>query len=116
MRLAAYPPGKGCINGMICGYINNCKAQGVKIETNTPATPELIREKNPDAVIVATGSNPLVLPIPGIEKAVHAADVLEGKVKPGKRVLVVGGGMVGCEVADFSRGTGTSGIHYRAAE
>ena len=101
MRLAAYPPGKGCINGMICGYINNCKAQGVKIETNTPATPELIREKNPDAVIVATGSNPLVLPIPGIEKAVHAADVLEGKVKPGKRVLVVGGGMVGCEVADF---------------
>ena len=30
-----------------------------------------------------------------------AADVLEGNVKPGKRVLVVGGGMVGCEVADF---------------
>ena len=42
-----------------------------------------------------------MLPIPGIEKTVHAADVLEGNVKPGKRVLVVGGGMVGCEVADF---------------
>ncbi len=28
MRLAAYPPGKGCINGMICSYINNCKGTG----------------------------------------------------------------------------------------
>lgn len=101
MRLAAYPPGKGCINGMICSYINNCKAQGVTIELNTSVTPELLREKKPDAVIVATGSKPLMLPIPGIEKTVHAADVLEGNVKPGKRVLVVGGGMVGCEVADF---------------
>lgn len=101
MRLAAYPPGKGCINAMICSYINNCRAQGVKIQLNTKVTPELVKEKNPDAVIVATGSTPLVLPIPGIEKAIHAADVLDGKVKPGKRILVVGGGMVGCEVADF---------------
>lgn len=101
MRLAAYPPGKGCINAMICSYISNCKAQGVEIKVNTKVTPEMVREKKPDAVIVATGSVPLVLPIPGIEKTVHAADVLDGKVKPGKRVLVVGGGMVGCEVADF---------------
>lgn len=111
MRLAAYPPGKGCINGMICSYINNCKAQGVTIELNTSVTPELLREKKPDAVIVATGSKPLMLPIPGIEKTVHAADVLEGNVKPGKRVLVVGGGMVGCEVADFLGELGTSGIN-----
>ena len=101
MRLAAYPPGKGCINAMVCSFINNCRAQGVKIELNTKATLELVKEQQPEAVIVATGSTPLVLPIPGIEKTVHAADVLEGKVKPGKRVLVVGGGMVGCEVADF---------------
>lgn len=101
MRLAAYPPGKGCINGMLCSYIENCRAQGVKLEVNTPATLETVKEKKPDAVIIATGSRPLVLPIPGIEKAVHAADILDGKVKPGKRVLVVGGGMVGCETADF---------------
>lgn len=101
MRLAAYPPGKGCINGMICSYIENCRAQGVKLEFNTPVTPETVKAKKPDAVIIATGSKPLVLPIPGIEKAVHAADVLDGKVKPGKRVLVAGGGMVGCETADF---------------
>lgn len=101
MRLAAYPPGKGCINAMICSYINNCKDQGVTIETNTTVTPELVQECEPDAVIIATGSEPLVLPIPGIEKSVSAADVLDGKVKPGTRVLVVGGGMVGCELADF---------------
>ena len=40
MRLAAYPLGKGCINGTICSYINNCKAQGVTIELNTSVTPE----------------------------------------------------------------------------
>lgn len=101
MRLAAYPPGKGCINAMICSYINNCKAQGVKIQLNTKVTPELLGEVKPDAVIIATGSTPLVLPIPGIEKAIHAADILEGNIKPGKKVLVVGGGMVGCEVADL---------------
>lgn len=101
MRLAAYPPGKGCINGMICSYIENCRAQGVKLELNTPMTQETVKAQKPDAVIIATGSRPLVLPIPGIEKAVHAADVLDGKVKPGKRVLVAGGGMVGCETADF---------------
>ncbi|MDO4260784.1 MAG: FAD-dependent oxidoreductase [Eubacteriales bacterium] len=101
MRLAAYPPGKGCINGMICGLINNCKAQGVKLETGVEATAELVKEQAPDAVIVATGSDPLVLPIPGIEKSIHAADVLDGKVKPGEKVLVVGGGMVGCETAEF---------------
>lgn len=101
MRLAAYPPGKGCINAMICSYINNCKAQGVKIELNTKVTPELVQKVKPDAVMIATGSTPLVLPIPGIEKAIHAADVLDGNIKPGKKVLVVGGGMVGCEVADL---------------
>ena len=53
---------------MICSYINNCKAQGVTIELNTSVTPELLREKKPDAVIVATGSKPLMLLIPGIEK------------------------------------------------
>ena len=56
MRLAAYPPGKGCINGMICSYINNCKAQGVTIELNTSVTPELLREKKPDEMCIRDSS------------------------------------------------------------
>nr|WP_294681051.1 FAD-dependent oxidoreductase [uncultured Anaerotignum sp.] len=103
MRLAAYPPGKGDITNMVRSYIAKCEEYGVKMILNTEVTPALVAEEKPDAVIVATGSNPLVLPIPGINETgvIHAGDLLDGKATVGKRVLVVGGGMVGCEVADF---------------
>lgn len=103
MRLAAYPPGKGDITNMVRSYIAKCEEYGVKLMMQTEATPALVAEEKPDAVIVATGSNPLVLPIPGIHDTgvIHAGDLLDGKATVGKKVLVVGGGMVGCEVADF---------------
>ena len=56
-----------------------------------------------DAVILATGSVPLVLPIPGLADCgyVTAQDLLLGKTAAGRRALVVGGGMVGCEAAEY---------------
>lgn len=59
--------------------------------------------EKPDCVILATGGRPLKLPIPGIDLPglMDAVDVLDGTVAPGKSVLVVGGGMVGSETADF---------------
>lgn len=103
MRLAVYPPGKGDITNMVRSYIAKCEEYGVKMVMNTEVTPAMVAEAKPDAVIVATGSNPLVLPIPGINDTgvIHAGDLLDGKAAVGKKVLVVGGGMVGCEVADF---------------
>ena len=103
MRLAAYPPGKGDITNMVRSYIAKCEEDGVKMVMNTEVTPAMVAEAKPDAVIVATGSNPLVLPIPGINDTgvIHAGDLLDGKASVGKKVLVVGGGMVGCEVVDF---------------
>lgn len=103
MRLAAYPPGKGDLTNMVRSYIKKCEQFDVEIKTNTPVTPELIQEVAPDAVIIATGATPLVLPIPGIEDAglIHAVDLLDGKEKCGQKVLVVGGGMVGSETAAF---------------
>lgn len=103
MRLAAYPPGKGDITNMVRSYIAKCEEYGVKMVMHTEVTPAMVAEAKPDAVIVATGSNPLVLPIPGINDTgvIHAGDLLDGKADVGKKVLVVGGGMVGCEVADF---------------
>ncbi len=101
--VASYPPGKGEISGAIRSFIVNCRDAGVDIRTNTEATPELIAELKPDAAIIATGSVPLRLPIPGLEDCgcVTAEDVLTGKVDVGHRVLVVGGGMVGCECVEF---------------
>ena len=62
MRLAAYPPGKGDITNMIRSYITKCEKAGVKIVLNTEVTADLIKKDAPDAVIVATGSETLVLP------------------------------------------------------
>lgn len=103
MRLAAFPPGKGDLTGMIRSYIVLCEQSGVEIVKNTLVTEEFIKQEAPDAVIIATGSNPLVLPIPGIENewVFCGNDVLDGKKQCGKNVLVVGGGMVGCELAAF---------------
>lgn len=103
MRLAAYPPGKGDITNMIRSYIAKCEKAGVQIHMNTEVTEELVKAEAPDAVIVATGSKPLILPIEGIDlpEIIPGGDVLDGKVAVGKKVLVVGGGMVGCETAAF---------------
>ena len=103
MRLAAYPPGKGDITNMVRAYIHRCEKDGVKIVMNKEVTIDFIKGENPDAVIVATGSKTLVLPIEGIdnEAIIYGSDILDGKRMPGKKVLIVGGGMVGCEIASF---------------
>ena len=101
MRLAAFPPGKGDITNMVRAYIHRCEKDGVRIVLGQEVTMELIRKENPDAVIVATGAKPLVLPIEGIDQPeiLSGSAVLDGTCAPGKKVLVVGGGMVGCEIA-----------------
>ena len=103
MRLAAYPPGKGDITNMVRSYIARCERDGVDIHMNTEVTTDLIKAEKPDAVIIASGSKTLILPIAGIDDPaiVHGSDCLDGKRPIGRKVLVVGGGMVGCETAEF---------------
>ena len=81
---------------------------GVKVELGREVTPAVVEELKPDVVIVATGGAPLVPGIPGVgkEKVVTAQDVLLGKVVRRANVVVLGGGMVGCEVADFLAAVG----------
>ncbi|MDH5815179.1 MAG: NAD(P)/FAD-dependent oxidoreductase [Candidatus Nezhaarchaeota archaeon] len=82
-------------------YLEWLKRQlkGVEVLLNTEALPERIKELNPDVVVIAVGSEHDVPPIPGIERAVKAVDVLLGKVSVGNRVVVLGGGRIGCETA-----------------
>lgn len=102
-RIAAYPPGKGDITAAIRNMIVKCRLNGVEIKTNTEVTPELLKEFKADAAILATGSTPLILPIKGLSECgyITAQEMLDGKAQIGKRALVVGGGMVGCEAAEF---------------
>jgi 2-enoate reductase len=52
-----------------------------------------------DAVVIAIGSSPLLPPIPGLEHALPAMKAYEPNVDVGERVVILGGGLVGCETA-----------------
>ncbi len=67
--------------------------------TNAEATPELVSDINPDATIVAVGAKQIVPSIPGIEKAVMAFDVFGNEDKIGKKIVIIGGGDIGCELS-----------------
>lgn len=73
----------------------------VNITLNTEVTREFITEIRPDAVVVATGAAPVWLRVPGGmgKNVVQGHDVIEGKVKPEGKVVVVGGRFIGMEVA-----------------
>ena len=85
-------------------YRMQMKKYGVELRLNTPLTRAIVDAEKPDAVILATGSMPLVLPIPGLDNAEFvktAVDVLRGRTLYGKNVVVAGGGMTGAETAVF---------------
>ncbi len=71
----------------------------VKIKLNTELTPETAKAENADVIICAIGSEPLILPVPGVdgENVVLATDMYNDGVKIGDKVVVIGGGLVGCE-------------------
>ncbi|MDU6038656.1 MAG: FAD-dependent oxidoreductase [Clostridium butyricum] len=71
---------------------------GAKILMNTEVDKVLIEKIKPDVIIAAVGSHPLVPRIKGIEKAINALNVYTNMKSIGKKVVMVGGGLVGCEV------------------
>ncbi len=73
----------------------------VEIHLRTEVSPEFVQRENPDAVIVATGSKPIRLNVPGADQqnVITASDFLTGNGRAGKKVVVIGGGQVGCETA-----------------
>ena len=64
----------------------------------------LIQLYQPDTLILATGSNPFIPPIKGADQnfVVTAHDILLGKKEAGKKIVVIGGGLVGAETAEMS--------------
>lgn len=100
---ACMPPSKQTLAKSINFWREMCKKYNVNVKLNTEATPELIEKEKPDTVVIATGGEPLVPDIKGIMEAgaVCSWEVLRGDIAVGMKVLIVGGGMVGCETADY---------------
>ena len=97
------PPFKHDLELLRNYYVTVLRKLGVETVLGKEVTPKLAQEMKPDVVIVATGSTSIVPEIAGIEKdkVVSAIDLLLGKKKAGSRVVVVGGGLVGCETAIY---------------
>ncbi len=76
---------------------------GVKISLNCPVTGDDMIGANPDVLFVATGSNPILPPIPGLDvndsRILTTRQALLGEKELGRRVVVIGGGLVGCEMS-----------------
>lgn len=79
---------------------------GVIVLMNTEATPELIEEADFDVAIVAVGAEQVIPPIPGLENAMMSFDVFGHEDKLGKKVAIVGGGSVSCELSVHLAGLG----------
>ncbi len=78
--------------------IDEVRACGADIRMNTVLTKEVIDEINPDVILAAVGAHPLKPGIPGIDDALNALEVYAAPESIGKKVVLVGGGLVGCEV------------------
>jgi len=112
VNLGKEPPHKGNMKWLAEYYGDALSSYGVDVRLNTEATPELIDSIKPDAVVVATGSAPIVPEsIPGVHGAnvYSVADVLSGKAELEKKnVIVIGAGMTGIETAEYLAAAGNT--------
>lgn len=86
-------PVKDYMNWLI-GQVNK---RPIDVKLGTKATPETVQGY--DAVLVAIGAEPLILPVPGVEQAKVAIETLGHEEELGSSVILIGGGQVGCETA-----------------
>lgn len=103
MIFAALPPKKAILTEYL-GYLERrVTSLKVSLEMGKECTAEMVEAGKPDAVIVASGTRPLIPDWPGMQEsgAVSAEAVFEGKAVVGRRVLVVGGSGIGTETADY---------------
>jgi 2,4-dienoyl-CoA reductase-like NADH-dependent reductase (Old Yellow Enzyme family)/thioredoxin reductase len=101
--LAAIPPRKQVLKEFIDQLTRQLEKVPIKIILGKPFGPASLRRGRPDVAIVATGAKPFFPPIDGIQeaKAISVEEALSGKVHLGRKILVVGGGGIGAEVADY---------------
>lgn len=100
---AAVPPKKGLLKRLIKYYESRLAETGVEVHLGEEFTEQTLKGKAMDVVVLATGSRGIRPSIPGADRphVVMARDVLLDSPTLGERILVVGGGLVGCETAEF---------------
>jgi 2,4-dienoyl-CoA reductase-like NADH-dependent reductase (Old Yellow Enzyme family)/thioredoxin reductase len=103
MRLGANPPKKAVYNEFLDYLERRAKTLGATFEMGKEFTEEMLDPQKPDVVIVATGALPQLPDWKGVKEsnALSVDDVLSDGAEIGQKILVVGGGGSGAEIADF---------------
>lgn len=109
---AAMPVAKTEFASLVSWQQAQIRKMGIQVRYHATLTEDVLAEK-PDAVVLAIGGTPFVPPVKGLENYKLATDVLLGKEDVGKHVLIIGGGLVGAETAEY---LGYHGIHVTLAE
>jgi 2,4-dienoyl-CoA reductase-like NADH-dependent reductase (Old Yellow Enzyme family)/thioredoxin reductase len=114
LLIASIPPYKNELQSLVKSLASRAKKEGVEIKLKSDASQAAIEKENPDVLIMAMGSSSLIPNIPGVAgpNVVLAEDVLTGTKTVSGNVIIVGGGMVGCETAEFllERGEGVTQV------
>jgi NADPH-dependent 2,4-dienoyl-CoA reductase/sulfur reductase-like enzyme len=102
LLLAMRPPFKGEIEGLIDFLTRQARKHGVRLELGREVTLNTAREEKPDAAVVAVGASPVMPEIDvGEGRVVFPGDVLRETAEVGECVVIIGGGLVGAETAEF---------------
>lgn len=98
---AAYPRGREELFSFLRWLTHGVKAAGVDLRMNTEADEATIAELAPDVVAVSAANEPDMPDIPGIDgdNVLFAARALDGDVEIGEKVVIIGGGGIGAEIA-----------------
>ena len=101
--LAAKIPGKEDYGLSLQSYAAQLADCGVEVRTGTAVDLDALKRANFDEIIVSTGITPRLLDIPGGDdpRVVGYTKILDGTVKAGERVVIIGGGGIGHDVALF---------------
>ncbi|MFQ7551425.1 MAG: NAD(P)/FAD-dependent oxidoreductase [Blautia marasmi] len=99
LHLAGAPSFKHDDLKLVDWYQRTLEDLGVEIHYNTAVTADTLKSYPHDTVIVATGSTPRTLRLPGNHDMYPAERIFSGEITPGDHTVIIGGGLVGCELA-----------------
>jgi len=109
LRYASRAPFKGVYAEWEEWLEKQAGKMGLKIQTGVEITEEMISKEKPEAVILAAGGEKILLEVPGIGLP-HVCDawqILSGQKAAGRQAVIIGGGLIGMETADFLAQKGT---------
>ncbi|MFH1169897.1 MAG: FAD-dependent oxidoreductase [Chloroflexota bacterium] len=109
-RLAALPPYKEEIQTLLEYLTGQVRKLGVDVRLRTTVDRKTAAALGPDAIVVATGGEPVRADIPGADSAhvLTAQEVLSQGGITGDNAIIIGGGFIGCEMAEYLSGQGKS--------